>query len=156
MEDSSIHFLQAKHRGGWPLLDISKALPWIKQLLLIFENGASAGLKGKNVGMVLSLGRREWKTTKTHHPLGVKRKALSDTAYQSKNTGGWGAKKRGRGQNKHCLCSSFANGTWRNISEQSIVVCHFWNQLRTEAMTNWCITPRKNWAISKGVLDSRA
>lgn len=76
MEDISIHFLQAKHRGGWPLLDISKALPWIKQLLLIFENGASAGRKGENVDMVLSLGRREWENTKTHHPLGVKRKVF--------------------------------------------------------------------------------
>lgn len=91
MEDISIHFLQAKHRGGCPLLDISKALPSNQATVSNLLTWSISRTEGKYSDMLLSLG---WAGS----GLQIRQKTLipiilwwqegmcSDTVYQNKNT----------------------------------------------------------------------
>lgn len=77
----SLHFLRTQHRGDDGLFLIFPQLSLqIKPLGLIFQRGASAGLKGKDSDTVVSVGRRlqrKWtpaslENANTHHPAGAK------------------------------------------------------------------------------------
>ena len=104
----------------------------IKPLVLIFQCGTSAGLRGSILirfppsdDGYRGSGLQTLRKTLIPIILLGQGRLCSDTAYQSKNTETQVAKKGGQGQNRHCQFSSFARWPSRNILERqsTVVAC---------------------------------